>query len=188
MSNAVAPHAGIGAESTMAELIDAYPGARRALFAKYHIGGCQSCGYEMDETLGDVCARNEDLPVQEALDHVLESAAHDAKVYIAPKSLADFMATEKNPRLLDTRTREEYEAVHLPDAVLLTQEGMGDIFGSWPMDTPVVVYDHTGDKAIDAAAYLTGHGFTNVRALEGGIDAFAQQVDPEIPRYKVEFE
>ena len=35
----------------------AFPGARRALFARYHIGGCQSCGFSPGETLAEVCAR-----------------------------------------------------------------------------------------------------------------------------------
>ena len=35
----------IGSESTMGEVLDVYPGARRALFKKYHIGGCSGCGF-----------------------------------------------------------------------------------------------------------------------------------------------
>jgi len=52
----------------------------------------------------------------------------------------------------------------------------------------IVMYDHTGDKVLDAAAYLIGHGYRNTRALRGGIDAYAQEVDSSIPRYKLEFE
>ena len=63
------------------------PGARRALFAKYHIGGCQSCGFDDSETIGEVCKRNEDLPVDDVLKHLSSSAEHDQKIQINPSDL-----------------------------------------------------------------------------------------------------
>jgi rhodanese-related sulfurtransferase len=48
-----------------------------------------------------------------------------------------------------------------------------------------VIYDHLGIKSMDAAAYFLGHGFTNVRALQGGIDAWSE-VDPRIRKYRLE--
>jgi rhodanese-related sulfurtransferase len=50
---------------------------------------------------------------------------------------------------------------------------------------PVVVVDHQGRNGLDAAAYFLGHGLQNVRCLRGGIDAWAQEVDTEMPRYKL---
>ena len=49
----------------MAALLEAYPGAQRALFRNYHIGGCSSCGFRPDETLADVCDRNGGLDPEE---------------------------------------------------------------------------------------------------------------------------
>ena len=40
---------------TMGEIIDEYPSAKRVLFQKYHVGGCSSCGYSLEETLEEVC-------------------------------------------------------------------------------------------------------------------------------------
>ena len=57
----------INSDSTMEQVLMEYPGARRALFRKYHIGGCSSCGFQMDETLGSVCERNNALEVTEVL-------------------------------------------------------------------------------------------------------------------------
>ena len=39
---------------------------------------------------------------------------------------------------------------------------------------------------MDAAAYFSGHGFSNVMALRGGIDAWSGEVDPNLPRYELE--
>src|SRR5438477_9677066 len=61
---------------TMRELLQHYPGAQRALFRRYHIGGCSSCGFQPDETLEGVCARNNSLPVGEVIEHIL--ASHEA--------------------------------------------------------------------------------------------------------------
>ena len=40
-------------------------------------------------------------------------------------------------------------------------------------------------QALDAAAYFMGHGLQNVRCLRGGIDAWAQEIDPKLRRYKI---
>ena len=47
----------------MREVLENFPGAQRALFRRYHIGGCSSCGFSPDETLAQVCARNGNLDV-----------------------------------------------------------------------------------------------------------------------------
>ena len=45
--------------TTMGQLNSTFPGARRALFAKYHIGGCSSCAYEDLDTIESVANKNE---------------------------------------------------------------------------------------------------------------------------------
>lgn len=172
----------------MSDVLTAFPGARRALFARYHIGGCQSCGFEDDETLAEVCQRNEELPVEEVVSHIQQSHEEDLKMMVEPKALAESIGGGEEPRLLDVRTREEHEAVKIPGADLFSNELMTEIFGGWEKETPIVIYDHTGDRSLDAAAYLIGHGFKNTRALRGGIDAYSQEADPDLPRYRIELE
>lgn len=173
---------------TMAEVLATFPGAKRALFAEYHIGGCQSCSYDNEETLAQVCERNEELPVDEVIQHILAAHENDKKILIEPTDLADLLKEDSPPRLLDLRTREEYEAVALPGAELFSNELLQEIFGSENKERAIVLYDHTGDKVLDPAAYLIGHGFKNTRALRGGIDAYGQEADSSVPRYKLEFE
>ena len=178
----------LNGETTMEEILANFPGAKRALFARYHIGGCQSCSYQDDETLAEVCERNEDLPIDEVIQHVLESHEEDAKILIEPGDLAEKIAGEKTPRLIDLRTREEHEAVALPESELFSNDLLQEIFGKENKERDIILYDHTGDRCLDAAAYLLGHGFKNTRALRGGIDAYAQEADTSIARYKLEFE
>jgi rhodanese-related sulfurtransferase len=178
--------AAIDPNITMKELLLQFPGAQRALFRKYHIGGCASCGFSPEETLAGVCRRNENLNVDEVIDHITASHEADLRMQIAPKDLADRIAAGEPVYLLDVRIREEFEAVKIPGAHLFTQELMQEIQGNGSRTNLFVVYDHTGARSMDAAAYFQGHGFDNVKSLRGGIDAWSAEVDPNLPRYHVE--
>jgi rhodanese-related sulfurtransferase len=175
-------------EMTVAAVLDLLPGARRALFARYHIGGCQSCAFEPGESLAALCARNDNIPVEEMIDHLLASHENDLKLQISPVDLAARAAEAGPLHLIDLRTREEHEAVSIPGSTLFSQDLQREAFGTWDKNDLVVLYDHTGPRALDAAAYFAGHGFTNVRALAGGIDRYSQDADPSLPRYRVEME
>jgi rhodanese-related sulfurtransferase len=171
---------------TMRELLEQFPGAQRALFRRYHIGGCASCGFSPEETLAGVCARNENLDVEEVTDHILASDAADRALQIEPRELSERLAAGETIHLLDIRTREEYEAVKLPGAYLFTQEFLQEILASWSRTDLFVIYDHHGTRSMDAAAYFQGHGFEKINSLRGGIDAWSAEVDPKLPRYHLE--
>ncbi|PYI90872.1 MAG: molybdopterin-synthase sulfurylase [Verrucomicrobia bacterium] len=170
----------------MKELLVQFPGAQRALFRKYHIGGCSSCGFSPEETLAGVCARNENLDVGEVIEHITTSHEADQAMQIEPRELSERIAAGQPIYLLDVRTREEWDAVKLPGAHLFTQELMQEILGNGSRGNLLVIYDHTGVRSMDAAAYFQGHGFENVKSLRGGIDAWSAEVDPKLPRYHVE--
>jgi rhodanese-related sulfurtransferase len=70
----------------------------------------------------------------------------------------------------------------------MTQPLLEDFFHSGDKTQPVVVYCHQGLRSLDAAAYLIGHGFQQVKSLAGGIDAWSTEVDPAVRRYKLEME
>ena len=169
---------------TMRGLLEQFPGAQRAMFRKYHIGGCSSCGFSPDETLAGVCARNENVAVEEAIEHIIASDAADRAMQIEPQELADKLAAHESIHLLDVRTREEFEAVQIPGAQLFTQDFMQT--SNWSRDALLVIYDHQGTRSLDAAAYFQGHGFTNVKSLRGGIDAYSAEVDSSLARYELE--
>lgn len=175
-------------DMTMSALLSTYPGARRALFAKYHIGGCRSCGFSDTETLAQVCERNENLPAQAVIAHLLASRDSDAQMQISPTALAAALASELPPVLIDVRSREEHDAVHLPGSNFLGQELMQEIFATWDKSKSLALYCHHGDRSLDLAAYFIGHGFTATKALTGGIDAWSCEVDPSLPRYKLELD
>lgn len=174
---------GISAASPMREILEAFPGAQRALFRQYHVGGCSSCAFSPDETLEQLCARNGGLRVDQVLAHLRASHEEDAKTFVTPEQLDQMRRVNPELRLLDVRSREEFEAVHIEGSVLMSQPVMQEMLSTWPRDRAFVVVDHQGKYGLDAAAYFLGHGFENVRCLQGGIDAWAQEVDEKMRRY-----
>jgi rhodanese-related sulfurtransferase len=172
-----------GSQSTMREVLEEFPGAQRALFRRYHIGGCSSCGFQPEETLAQVCERNGGLNVNEVLQHIQTSHQQDARILIEPRDLKEWLERDDSVRLVDVRSREEFEAVHIEGSLLLSQEIMRQIMADGSNIRPLVVIDHQGRHSLDAAAYFMGHGLKNVRCLRGGIDAWAQEVDSTMRRY-----
>src|ERR1700690_3084298 len=175
----------VSPQSLMSAVLENFPGAQRALFRRYHIGGCSSCGFQPDETLAQVCARNGSLDVVEVLAHIQSSHEEDATILISPKDLAELLQKDKSVKLVDVRSREEFEAVHIEGSVLLSQDVMRELMASGSNTNPIVVVNHAGKNGLDAAAYFMGHGLQDVRCLRGGIDAWAQEVDPKMRRYKL---
>jgi len=169
----------------MGEVLAAYPGAQRALFRKYHIGGCSSCGFQPTETLAQVCARNNNLDVNAALEHIKTSHEQDAKIFITPKELRELRERDNAVKLLDVRSREEFEATHIDGSILMSQPAVQEIMAHWPRNQTFVIIDQQGKLALDAAAYFLGHGFEGVLCLRGGIDAWASEIDPKIRRYQI---
>ncbi len=171
---------------TMEEVLRTLPGARRALFRKYHIGGCSSCSFQPSETLQELCKRNDDLDVSEVIEHILTCHDQDQAMMLPPANLKKLFDDKSDLLLLDIRSREEHDAVTLKDSTFLTQENMRQLMSDTPKEKLLVFFDHDGAHVLDAASFFQGHGFTNVKCLLGGIDAWAVEVDPNMPRYRLE--
>lgn len=173
----------IAKESTMQEILEAFPGAQRALFSRYHIGGCSSCGFQPTETLEQVCRSHQISDVEEVIGYLRQSHEREEKVQISPEELARALKTSQKLQLLDVRTPEEHKIARIEGARLVTEVLAQEIVEQWPKDTAIVVHCHVGERSLAAASFLIDQGFTNVRNLAGGIDAWSKQVDPTVPRY-----
>lgn len=87
------------------------------------------------------------------------------------------------PKLLDLREAREWELANLPGSQPLTEALMNEVIASWDKDAPIVTICHHGIRSLSAAHFLLKQGFTNVRSMKGGMDAWALEVDPAMPRY-----
>lgn len=85
--------------------------------------------------------------------------------------------------LLDVREPEEVMRVHLPGAVHIPMAEVPSRLQELDPEAHIVVYCHHGIRSAQVAAFLMQHGFVQVSNLKGGIDAWAVQIDPALPRY-----
>src|SRR6185436_4473364 len=95
--------------STMQEVLEAYPSAQRALFRKYHIGGCHSCGYEPTDVLETVAQKHNITDMNEVLNFIEEAEQLDRRLQAAPADVAIALKSSAPPRFIDVRTRPEWE-------------------------------------------------------------------------------
>jgi len=166
---------------TMQQVTTVFPSAQRALFQKYHVGGCSSCGFQPTDTLATV-AMNHGLDVNELVEHIKRSQELEKDLEITPRETAELLAAG-TIKLLDVRTPDEYAIARIEGSLLVDQAIAQEIMQTWPKDTAIVTMCHHGMRSLDAAAYLRGHGFTNTRSMMGGIDQWALQIDDSVPRY-----
>lgn len=165
--------------------MDQIPGARRALFARYHLGGCQSCGFSPNETVASLCSRNGGIQPAEMIQHLLAAHEHDQSVLLSPVEVKARLCSGHPPVLLDCRTREEHDAVTIHQSLFLTQELQQQMFSQDPQQE-IILFDHQGKHALDTCAWFHGHGMKNTYVMRGGIDAWSREVDPSLPRYQLE--
>ena len=98
--------------------------------------------------------------------------------------LADRLAKGESIFLLDVRERPEYELCHLEGAVHIPVGMIPNNRKRIPTDRPVVVYCHHGIRSANVAQYLyTQDELTNLYNLDGGINAWAREVEPEMEVY-----
>ena len=85
--------------------------------------------------------------------------------------------------LLDVREPYEYSLCHLESSKLIPVEELSDRMVELNKNSEIVVYCHVGIRSTGAVRQLRAAGFRNVKNLQGGIDAWANEVDPKMPRY-----
>jgi adenylyltransferase/sulfurtransferase len=104
---------------------------------------------------------------------------------IMPRELAARLAAREPTFLLDVRQAWEHARVALPGSVLVPLDQLAARHAELepPADALVVAYCHHGVRSLDAARFLAGRGWRAVASLTGGIDAWACEIDPALPRY-----
>lgn len=98
-------------------------------------------------------------------------------------SLHQWMRDGVAPRLIDVREEWEHELVHLPGDTLIPLGTLGRAHTQLDPAAPLVLYCHHGMRSLSAAQFLVERGFREVWNLEGGIDAWSEDVDSSYPRY-----
>lgn len=109
----------------------------------------------------------------------------DQPLEIDVEMLRDKLAAGDDFLLLDCREREEYAVVRLDPAVLIPMSELASRVSELEphRDREVVVYCHHGGRSLRVAMWLRQRGFARAGSLAGGIDRWAERIDPSLPRY-----
>ncbi len=102
---------------------------------------------------------------------------------VTPKELNAEIESGRRVRLIDVREPHEYEIAHIAGSTLIPLGQLPDRVNELDTADELVMYCHTGGRSARATDFLRGIGYAKVRNLEGGIDAWAVEVDPTMNRY-----
>jgi rhodanese-related sulfurtransferase len=85
--------------------------------------------------------------------------------------------------LVVVREPAEWEIVRLPGAVLIPKGDVPSKLAELPQDRPVIAYCKTGIRSAEVLALLKNAGFADAKHVQGGISAWATQVEKAQPVY-----
>lgn len=104
---------------------------------------------------------------------------------ITPAELASWLndTSREPPMLLDVREGWEHERVHIEGSILMPMSQIVARLGELDPGRDCVTLCHHGMRSMQVAMFLERSGFSRVLNLQGGIDAWAREVDPRLPRY-----
>jgi rhodanese-related sulfurtransferase len=170
MSPTTAPS--IRPDMTMAEILERFPSARRALFQRYHVGGCSSCAFQPTDTLEKVCRDHNILDVPAVVQHLLNSHEVDLRMQVEPREVRAWLAAGEELLFLDLRHPAQASAAPVAGAEPLDFANQSK-YMQLPKDTRIVFLCQSGVTSLDAAAYFAGHGYTRVYSVRGGVEAWS---------------
>lgn len=85
--------------------------------------------------------------------------------------------------LLDVRQPEELEIARIEGAINIPLNELSARLGELDKARPTVAFCHHGVRSEMAIRQLERNGFADFAHLNGGIDAWSQEIDPSVPRY-----
>jgi phage shock protein E len=74
--------------------------------------------------------------------------------------------------ILDVREQDEWDAGHIPGAVLMPMGQVSDRMSEIPKDKTVIVQCRSGNRSSQVTDFLVQQGFTNVHNMTGGLNAW----------------
>ncbi len=102
---------------------------------------------------------------------------------ILAAELKDWLDRGEPIELVDVREPAEWEIVRIPGARLIPKGELPAHLSELPQDRRVVLYCKSGVRSAEALATLKAAGFSSAVHVQGGVTAWATQVDKSLPVY-----
>ena len=85
--------------------------------------------------------------------------------------------------LIDVREPHEVEICAITGSRRIPKQQIPAALASLPRDHNILVLCHRGGRSMRVTRFLRANGFAQVSNVAGGIDAWAEQIDPSLARY-----
>ncbi len=158
-------------DMTMEAILQVAPAAQRALFQRYHVGGCNACGFQPEDTLAQVAKDHNILDIKDMIQTIITAQELDSKNQVEPDQVRAWLAAGEDFSFVDVRLPNETEGGEVEGAERLDYNDQGKYMGL-PKERRIVFICQDGGRSLDVASYFIGHQFTNVWCVRGGVNAF----------------
>ena len=101
---------------------------------------------------------------------------------LAPKEFQDYLV-DNEVILIDVREQWEFDICQIKGAILMPMGEIAESYVKLNKDSKIVLYCHSGIRSMHVADFLLSKGFQSLANLQGGIDAWAQEIDTTVERY-----
>jgi len=133
-----------------------------------------------------ICGTNP--TIHELIDYEAFCGIGAEPAYAGPEISAEELHRElhtkgQNLVLVDVREPHEWEIAHIEGATLIPLSQLPERLSELDGHAEIVTQCHHGARSMKALEILKGAGFGKVRSLAGGIDAWAERVEPGMARY-----
>jgi len=99
-----------------------------------------------------------------------------------PKEFKDYLA-DNEVTLVDVREQWEFDICQIKGAILIPLGEIAKSYVNLNKDSKIALYCHSGIRSMHVADFLLSKGFQSLVNLQGGIDAWAQEIDTTVERY-----
>ena len=93
------------------------------------------------------------------------------------------LSDSEPPLVLDVREPWEVKLCALPGSMHIPMRDIPERLAEIDRERDLVVLCHHGVRSLAVANFLAGQGYTRIYNLDGGIDGWAKQVEPSMPKY-----
>ena len=104
-------------------------------------------------------------------------------IEIMPRDVKGKLARGEKFAFVDVREKWEYDTSRIEGSILIPLREIPGSLETLRKAGEIVLFCHHGMRSLDAAAWLRSQGIEEARSMAGGIDRWAAEVDPNVPRY-----
>ncbi len=113
----------------------------------------------------------------------IEDDFNEEDFVIEAPQLEEILDSGKEIVLVDVRDQNEWDICHIDGAKLMPVVEFDKYIPELDKDDEIYLYCYKGSRSMTALKQLHADGFAKIKSLSGGIDSWAELVDPGMPRY-----